>query len=142
MQPVARNRCEYSSQNPGVFQNDPRRTSSPGREAGLLLEFADRGDRRVLAGDVHLAGRDLEQCPIERRPVLTDEHHVTVDDGDHADGAGMAGDLAMDHRAVGTAEGGVVDGDDDTVVDEGLVEGFEAGHEPVTADRPASGRDR
>ena len=46
----------------------------PARQADLLGQLPVRRDLAGSPGDVALAGRDLEQIAIERRPVLAHEH--------------------------------------------------------------------
>ena len=66
-----------------------------------------------LAGDVALAGRDLEQLGVERGPVLAHQGDgaVVVERHDRHR-AGMADDLALEGRAVGPLEGADGQADD------------------------------
>ena len=62
----------------------------PPRPADLLGQLALGAGHRVLAVEVELAGRQLEDLLVERGPVLAHQDHLpVVVDSDHRHGAGV-----------------------------------------------------
>src|SRR5439155_5101397 len=89
-----------------------------GPAADLLGKLAPAGVERRLALLVELAGRDLEHVRVVGRLArLADQPDVALVDGHHADGAGVADDLAGDLLAVGIAIALAVDGHDRALED-------------------------
>ena len=77
-----------------------RQPASPG--ADLLGELPGGADLGRLAGDVELAGRQLEQGSVDRSPVLADEQDVLAValERHHADSVEGPDDLALERETV------------------------------------------
>ena len=132
---VARKTRTRSSLKPGELWNSAQQLEPAGREADLLGQLAAGGLLGRLAVDVADAGRDLEQQPVERGPVLAHQRHpAVVEQRHHRDRARMVHDVALEGGAVGTREGADGQRDDLALVDRPL---GDAG-EPATLRRSAA----